>query len=253
MLNKRIRIFGLAVVLVTVYFSMSAWATAEDVKPTASGDVGIFSQYIWRGLAFSDESVVIQPSATLEYYGFSMNLWGNLDTDYPPSLTTPGNGYQWNETDWTLAYDRSFGPVAVGVGYIYYGLDSVPDSQELYLSLGADVLLAPTFTVYREMAYYPGWYMNLGISHSFELTDSGISLDLGGSLGYIDVDGDSGYFNDALVSLGFTIPFCDYFSVSPMVAYSVYLSRKAYDNLQAGSLDGKAEHIFGGVTLSVAF
>ncbi len=255
MRNRRIGRVGLAAMILVVSAPALGWAfIAKDAKPTASGDVGIYSQYIWRGFALSDDSVVIQPSATVEYAGFRLNLWGNLDTDYPPSLTTPGNEYQWNETDFTLAYDRGFGPVAVGVGYIYYALDAVPDSQEIYLSLGADVPLSPTFTVYREMAYDPGWYMNLGISYSHELTESGISLDLAGSVGYLDPDGGAGgYFNEALISLGFTIPFCEYFSVSPMVAYTVYLSGKAYDTLKANPFDNKAEHIYGGVSLSVAF
>jgi hypothetical protein len=216
----------------------------EGTKPTASADVGFFSQYVWRGFALSDVTLVIQPSGTVEYAGFSMNLWGNLDTNKQP---------MWNETDWTLAYDRSFGPVGVGVGYIYYGLDGVADSQEMYLSLTGDILLSPSFTVYREMAQYPGWYMNFGLSHSFELTESGITLDLAGSLGYIDVDGDVGYFNDVLISVGATIPLGEYFSISPMMAYSSYLSGRAYDVLSAGSVDGSADHIFGGVTLSAAF
>jgi len=220
------------------------------VKPTASAAVGIFSQYVWRGLAFSEKSVVLQPSATVEYHGVSMNLWGNLDTNMRDQGS---NSLQWNETDMTLAYSRSFGPVGVGIGYIYYGLESIPDSQEVYLGLSGDIPLTPTFTVYRETSYYPGWYMTFGLSHSFDLTSGGASLDLGASVGYLDVDGDVGYFDNGLVSLALTLPFGDYFSVSPMVAYSYYLSSRAYDVLQDGSVDGDAEHLFGGATASVSF
>jgi len=225
-------------------------ATKETVKPTAAATVGIFSKYVWRGLGLSDKSVVIQPSATVEFHGVSMNLWGNLDTDMRDQ---GANSLQWNETDMTLAYGRGFGPVEMGIGYIYYGLDSIPDSQEVFLGLSGDVVLAPTFTVYRETSYYPGWYMTFGLSHSFELTSEGASLDLSGSVGYIDVDGDVGYFDNGLVSLALTLPFGDTFSVSPMVAYSYYLSARAYDVLKEGSVDGDAEHLFGGATASLSW
>ena len=56
-------------------------AAAEASKPTAALDLGVFSQYIWRGFELSHNSVVIQPSATLGYEGFSFNVWGNMDTD----------------------------------------------------------------------------------------------------------------------------------------------------------------------------
>ena len=110
---------------------------------------------------------MIQPSATVSYKDVSFNLWGNLDTDYYGDTTR--NEAQFNETDLTLSYDKSFGMVGLGVGYIYYGLDGVDDSQEVYLSLGLDTLLSPSLTVYREVAHYQAWYISLGISHSFEL------------------------------------------------------------------------------------
>ena len=50
---------------------------AQEEKPTASADVGVFSKYMWRGWELSDDSIVIQPSVTVGYRGFSLNLWGN--------------------------------------------------------------------------------------------------------------------------------------------------------------------------------
>jgi len=155
--------------LVLIFSSMNLWAE-DEAKPSASADIGIFSQYIWRGYELSKDSIVIQPSATVSYQDFSFNLWGNLDTDL---YTDPNGEAQFDETDMTLSYDKSFGMVSLGVslgaGYIYYGLDGVDDSQEIYLSLGLDTLLSPTLTVYREIAHLPSWYLSMGISHSFEL------------------------------------------------------------------------------------
>lgn len=233
----------------------------EEDKPSASAHVGVFSQYIWRGWELSKDSVVIQPSATLGYKGFALNLWGNWDThQYGLEKSS------WNETDFTASYERSFGPLNLGGGYIYYSLDSADDQQEFYLSLGGDMILAPTFSVYKDITKVDSWYFNLGISHSFELP-KGISLDLAASAGYYKINsryvvtaggeekvGDNySAFHDGVVSASLNIPFAKYFTCTPMLAYSFPLSNDAKNLLKADSLSNKAGHLFGGVTLSVAF
>ena len=42
---------------------------AEEESPSASLDVGLFSKYIWRGYELSDDSFVVQSSATIGYKG----------------------------------------------------------------------------------------------------------------------------------------------------------------------------------------
>jgi hypothetical protein len=154
--------------------------TEEEEGIIVSADVALMSQYIWRGYELSKDSLVIQPSATVGYKGFSLNLWGNLDTDV---YAGPYEGKsRWNETDFTVAYEHSFGPVGLGLGYIYYAVPSLKDTQEFYLSVGGDVILAPTLTVYRDVGELNGWYIDFGISHSFELPFD-MTLDLAGSGG----------------------------------------------------------------------
>lgn len=250
-------------VLAMSFGSMNAFA--EEEKPSVSADVGIFSKYVWRGYELSKDSAVIQPSITVGYKGFGLNLWGNLDTD-----VDDGTGEsQFNETDMTLSYDRSYGPFAVGIGYIYYGLDGIDDSEELYLSIGYDMLLSPTLTVYREISHLPGWYLSLGISHSIDLTEK-ITLDMAGSIGYYsydDADDGSEYdgnlnpttekyqnFHDGLISVGLTIPLDKYFTLSPMIAYSFPLTDEADDHLAAvNGFSNDSDYFFGGVTLSLSF
>ncbi|MFC1579763.1 hypothetical protein ACFL4N_02500 [Thermodesulfobacteriota bacterium] len=240
---------------------------SEKERPTVAADLGFYSAYIWRGFAFSNNSIVVQPSITAGYKGFSMNLWGNLDTDFDNGDPTIKNTKDWTETDLTLAYDRSFGPINVGVGYIYYALDAVPDSEEAFLSLGADVLLSPTITVYREFSHYPGWYLQFGVSHSFGFSN-GWSLDLGASAGYWSYDDDSfrdiddtgnptgktyRKFHDGVVSASLAIPVGKFFTISPVLAFSFPLSSAADNVIAAGSLDNKAEHVYGGISFSMAF
>ena len=262
-------IFKLATLTLFITLILGAvhvWAEEEE-KPTASADVGVFSKYIWRGYELSNDSIVIQPSITVGYKGFSINLWGNLDTDLDDMDPAISDKSEWNETDLTLSYERSFDMVGMEVGYIYYGLDGVDDSEEIYASVGLDVLLSPTLTVYREISHLPGWYFNFGISHSFDLPKE-ITLDLGGSVGYYHSDDDDFVevddnlnpttekyrnFHDGLISVGLTVPFAKFLTFSPMIAYSFPLTGQADNLLKAASFSNDSDYIYGGATLSVAF
>lgn len=233
----------------------------DEDRPELSADAAFMSQYVWRGYGLSKDSLVIQPSVTAGFKGFALNLWGNLDTNYDDT------GSKWNETDMTFSYGHSFGIVGLEAGYIYYALDGVDDSKEFYLSAGVDVLLAPTLTVYREIASYKGWYINLGLSHSFELPHD-MSLDLGATFAYYKSDNDNmveyndnnlatgdrySGFHDGLLSVGLAIPFYKYFTVTPSISWAFPLSGSASNEMAAMSLDGRSNHLFGGVTLSMAF
>ena len=231
-------------------------------RPELSADVAFLSQYVWRGYGLSKDSLVIQPSITAGFKGFALNLWGNLDTN-----NEAYNGSKWNETDLTFSYGHSFGIVGLEAGYIYYALDGVDDSKELYLSAGMDVLLAPTLTVYREIGTLQGWYINLGLSHSFELPYD-MSLDLAGIFAYYKSDNGNmveyrsdgttdgerfSGFHDGTLAVNLAIPFYKYFTVTPSIAWTFPLSSSASNELAALSLDGKSNHLLGGVTLSMAF
>ncbi len=236
----------------------------EEPKPYFSGAAAGLSQYIFRGYELSKDSVVIQPSLTVGYRGFEATLWGNLDTN---DKYTKADKANWNETDLTLSYTYDFGPVKLGGGYIYYALEGTDDSQELFLKLTGNFLLSPTLAIYQEVANYPGTYLNLGISHSFNLTKE-ITLDLGASIGYQISNTDkivqynsnlqpttSKYnaLHDGNVSLGLTIPFGKYFSVKPVVYYSFPLSDDAKYRIQGTSLSNKYDFFYGGLIFTASF
>lgn len=238
----------------------------DEDRPELSADVAFMSQYVWRGWGLSKDSLVIQPSVTASYKGFSLNLWGNMDTSFQGKGDFEKKS-KWNETDITFSYGHSFGMVGLEAGFIYYALDGLDDWKEFYLSLGLDTILAPTITVYREISKNQGWYVNLGISHSFELPHE-ITLDLGGYVSYWASDNDNmmernsdlsptnerfSGLHDGLLSVGLNIPFWKYFTVTPSIAYAFPLSHAADNEMQYVSLDERANHVFGGVTLSMAF
>lgn len=235
--------------LVLVFSAGIFDARAEDKGLETSADVGVFTKYIWRGYELSNDSVVVQPSATLGYKGFALNAWANIDTDSDAER-------EWNETDLTLSYDTSLGPVSLGGGYIYYNMKGADDTQEIYVSAGYETFLSPTFTIYRDIDLLPGYYMNLGLSHSLNLTEN-ISLDLSGGFGYyissndsmVEYGTDKRYrgLQDGLVSAGLTIPVNEFLTAAPALSYSFPLSDKAEKFI------GTSGNLFVGVVLSFSF
>jgi len=236
----------------------------EEPKPYASVSAAFFSKYIWRGYELSKDSLVIQPSATVGYRGFEIGVWGNLDTNDKYTGLKKAN---WNETDLTLSYTYDFGPMKLSGGYIYYALDQVRDSHELFLKLTGNFLLSPTLSVYRELDYYTGTYLNFSIGHSFNLTRE-ITLDLAGSIGYQISNSDKiveytscglpttdkyRALHDGYISAGLTIPFAKYFTFKPMIAYTFPLSSDAKDRIKGTSLSDKDKFLWGGATLTFAF
>ena len=152
----------------------------EPAADKVTGEVAasVLSAYIWRGQELTRHSIVIQPSITTSYKGFTANVWGNLDTN-PYSGGDEEYSSNFTETDVTLSYSRKFGMVQAGIGYIYYGLSGaayggvdLKDSQEVFVSLGLDTILAPTLTVYKERDHYHQWYATLGVSHTFAMHEN---------------------------------------------------------------------------------
>jgi len=241
----------------------SGMAVAEEEKPTANLTMGAYSQYIWRGFEMSKDSIVIQPSMTVAYKGFSANLWGNLDTD--PYTADDNESNNWNETDMTLAYGWDLDPVTLSVGYIYYSLDAIDDTQEFYASAALNTILKPTLTIYRDIDSYQGWYITLGISHSIPVQGD-ITLDLGAQIAYLSADEEETFadpgdpndaynnFHDGTLSVGLTIPVNTYFTVNPKLSYTFGLSDDAEDLMKATSKNGDDDNYFyGGVSISMAF
>jgi hypothetical protein len=239
----------IALILTLISGAFNSWA--EEASPAASGSMSFLSRYMWRGYELSDDSIVVQPSMTLGYKGFAFNAWGNLDT------SPPEGDAALNETDLTFSYDTSKGPFGLGAGFIYYGLDSTDDSQEFYLKASYATLLTPTVMIYKDTKSFPGYYINLGLSHSISLTDS-IALSLSGAFGYyiskdddvVEAGTDDKYngVQDGLLSATLSIPVAKYLTLSPTVSYAFPLSNKAEDSL--GLTSGE---ILGGVVLSFAF
>ncbi len=272
-------LFAVVSLMATVW---TPGAFGEEGRPTADFSVSALSAYIWRGQELSKNSIVIQPSATVSYRGFSANVWGNLDTK-PYRAAGDQNSANWTETDFTLSYARSIGKGNASVGYIFYGLNAPvqgaadpPDSQEIFASIGLDVLLKPTLTLYKEIDHYRQWYALLGISHTFEFHET-FSLKLSASASYLKSEyagpndtlnigypkyTDTGLptadqydnFHDGVISAALPISIAKYVTVTPSVAYVFPLSGDAKNEMKGRSKNlSDSSFLYGGVTLGIAF
>jgi hypothetical protein len=240
--------------------------------PTWNIGMDILSQYVWRGIALSRNSVVLQPSITGTYKGFAFNVWTNVDTNEqnPYAFKKTNRGGAWNETDLTFSYSREvYTNLTLTGGLIYYILDSnnsLQNSLEIY---GAADYKLPWFnfgiSVFREINFFPGTYLQWYIHKAIDIPYlvKGMNLDLFASwsaefsndkVAYPTLDNsyfqglDAGYLAAAL-----NIPLGKYIVVAPKIQYWYALGGQSTEVLSALSWDGKHNHILGGVNLSVNF
>jgi len=253
----------------------------EEDKVTGEVAASVLSAYIWRGQELSRHGVVIQPSVTANYKGFTANVWGNLDTK-PYGASGEKYSSNYTETDVTLSYSRKFGIVQAGAGYIYYGLAAATpggadllDSQEIFVTLGLDTILAPTLTVYKEIDHYRQWYATFGVSHTFSLHEK-IGLKLSALASYLLSTDETTYakynndsllttdkynnFHDGTVTVSLPIAVYKTLSVTPTISYVFPLCDDARYEMRARGLEGAAKasdrdssFLYGGVTLSYTF
>ena len=263
----------------------AAAAPAPPAPPAVTGSaaMSVLSHYIFRGYELSKGSMVFQPSLTLNYMGFSANLWSNMDTseratqNFTPVTTSRGHN-NFDETDLTLSYTYNIDKLALTGGFIYYGTQYAPETQELFISGAYDMIAHPTLAIYRDICHYSGTYLNLSFSQSFPVTkmeNGDVTLDLGASFGYeagssnywdtyVANQGYSGStysaFHDGMVKAGFTVPLTKMFSVQPVVQYWFPLSSDAEKTVtdatgtHSYNPNGRlADNFVGGVNLTFSF
>ena len=106
---------------------LSGAAESEQGPVTFSWGTAFASKYLFQGIDYSDGNPVVQPELSLEYRGFSLTSWFNVDLDER----------HVNEIDLLFAYRLELGDLSVTPGYARYrypNKDWEP-SQEVYLDL----------------------------------------------------------------------------------------------------------------------
>lgn len=246
---KKLTVLGTVLGLLVSFVIAPLGIMAAETSGSASVD--FMSNYVWRGQKLSN-SMVVQPSTGITYGGFGANLWANYDSGTK----------EHNETDLTLNYANAVEKFSYDVGYIYYALEgSENDTQEVYVTVGYDVILSPSLTVYYDFDEGDGAFIVASVGHTFELPRK-LSVDVGASVSYdagnsvmgTDSDGDDiNAFYNGEISASLTIPVTDAVSVGPMIAYSFPLSNDADDAIEAISDDGDSHIVYGGINVSLSF
>jgi hypothetical protein len=250
----------------------------EPEKPAWNMQTDILSQYVWRGIALSRGSVVVQPSFTGTYKGIAVNVWNNFDLreNNPYSFTRRNDKKaHWNETDLTFSYTREvFTNLTLTGGTIVYllsGANSLYNSVEIYG--GADYKL-PWFNfgfgVYREVNHFPGTFLQWYVHRAIDIPlIKGMNLDLWASWS-AEFSNDKAAFpvydsagnlenkfyrslNAGHLMATLNIPLGKYVVVAPKIMYWYALGGQSTATLSGLSWDGKHNHFLGGVNLAVNF
>ncbi len=199
------------------------------------------SKYLWRGFDLSSGDPVIQGGMDLSFKGLTLSYWSNFDLE----------SKDVNETDLIVDYSTDLSElVSVSVGNIFYSLEGLKDTSELYLGVSLNTLLAPTLTVYYDYdeAQHDGLFYSLAIGHDLELAE-GLSLSLGGLISYNQKSdyavGDYSSLHNYELSASTDYALTEQLSISPYLIFSDALSDRAEQAIE--------NELAGGLTLTLTF
>lgn len=257
---KKWRVFAFGV-MVGMFLMLTGGdvIAGEALLPfTVGADLTYTSEYMWRGLHCSDDS--LQWDYYVSYKGLTASVWYSMDmTDQND------NSGRIIETDYTLDYSGNLGFISpkleklgFSLGYIYYAFPQGENdnTQEVYVGLSYDnTLLTPSLTAYFDVEQQGGCYLELGLGHSFSLPYN-TSLDLAGALGYsIDESGtDDGYYDDngfthAQLTATLNYSPLPHITVSPFGAVQLCID----DNVKDQDDVGNDVVVWGGLKVNVEF
>lgn len=221
-------------ILLVVGLCSTASAAVE-----VSGDVyaGVSDKYLWRGFDLSGSEAVAQGGMDISAGNFTFSYWNNLQLG-----TDEGEGFQSGEsteTDIIIDYSTDLSDmVSISVGNIFYNLEGLDDTNELYVSLALNTILSPAFTVYYDWdaADEAGLFYTLAVGHDIALTEA-LSLSLGALASYNQSSdyavGDYDEFHDYELSAALDFAVTEAISVGASFIFSEGLSDEARDAIDS--------------------
>ena len=197
---------------------------AAAFDSTVNVGVDVATAYIFRGATVYDKPVAQPYMYANIVEGLTLGAWSTLGLDDSNPDTYGEYAGDVGEVDLSAEYALPVGKCPLGVSVIYteylytngtldYGTEEAPDvratetDREVGLKLALntncalDNALSPTLAVYYGLdgAIDSSLYSELGLGHEFADVAEGVSLSLGGTLGYLEPDeGDSGLSNATL-------------------------------------------------------
>jgi hypothetical protein len=167
-------------------------ASSASAQVTLGADLGIYSDYVWRGLTLTSKPV-IQPDiwAGIPVASGLVTIggWFNLEPgryDGGNDISQGGGmaGPDLTEFDPWVDYTRTLNKLTLtlgGTGYVYpnhppagdsFARGSASNTIELYGKFGLDALLSPRLSAYYDIKKVKGLYVEGSVSHSLALSKS---------------------------------------------------------------------------------
>lgn len=239
---KRAKVLG-AVLLVG---GLSAQATPARAQAEVGAELGLFSDYVWRGVTLTNKPVA-QPDLWLTFPAGQASVtfggWANVELgryDGEDDISESGGLSSLDVSEFDPYAEVSFtagkATLTGGItGYIYPndgGLTSESNTWELYGKAGFEVPLAPEVAVYYDIDKIKGAYIEGAVSHSLPLGEKA-SLDLGALIGLNagqgvpddpDSDESANFFENGLTHLDLSagVPLtAGAFSVTPVFHFQI--------------------------------
>ncbi|MDX8392514.1 MAG: TorF family putative porin [Mariprofundaceae bacterium] len=176
-----------AAIIVTGLAASGQAQAASAGGISASADVGVYNQYIWRGAPQNTNKAATQGDFSLSMPvgpgDLSASVWASNTFASPAPQFA---GQDAIEFDWTLDYSASVGDLGVSIGSIYYTYlrDSTANFVEIYGGLSYDALISPSISIYYTVADSSKAANNLN-----ETGDIWVDVGLSSSLSGIDLSG----------------------------------------------------------------
>jgi len=182
--------------------AMAPTAFAQDSELSVSTGVDFVSQYVFRGVSFADNAV--QPYAEASYGNFTVGGW--FSTGVGENSIFGGDEFDLY-AGYSVPLDSS---ISLDIGATYYHFPQggsffstnggASGSYEVNASVGFDAPLAPSVSAYYDFTF-ESFTLEGSVGHSFAFGDKQ-SLDLGLTVGLVDVSGGSYEWGTASASLG---------------------------------------------------
>jgi len=159
-------------------------AQAEEEGVAIAGDIGVASQYVWRGAVQKGTSSV-QGDVSVAYEGFSTSAW--FSNSYASAVANT-LGKDVTEFDFTGDYSGSVGDLGYSVGGIYYTYmyDSGSNFGEAYAGISYDAVVSPSLTAYYTVkGTTSGFYKTGDLWVDLGLSTSVAGFDLSATASYV--------------------------------------------------------------------
>jgi hypothetical protein len=204
---KRANVLGAALVVA----GLVATAVPAAAQVTVGADVGLFSDYVWRGISYTNK-FVIQPDAYLTFptgpATFTAGGWFNIEPgkyDGGSDISEGGgeSSFDVAEFDWwgEFNYPVQKANLTLGAtGYIFpndAGFTKDFNTVEIYGKVALSVPLSPKLAAWYDVDKVKGLYVEGSVSHSIQPKDQPFSVVLGALAGFnagqdadLDANGD---------------------------------------------------------------